>query len=68
VSTAYFHLDSAQVREGDRVTAQSVLGRAGSTGLTTGPHLHFGLYIHGHDVDPAAWMDMPAWMRSASTP
>ncbi len=63
VSSAYFHLDTALVREGERVTPQSVLGRAGSTGLTTGPHLHFGVYVHGRDVDPAAFMDMPAWIR-----
>ena len=63
VTTAYFHLDTVLVREGDQLTNQEVLGRVGSDGLTTGPHLHFGVYIHGKDVDPAAWLDMPEWFR-----
>ena len=63
VSTAYFHLDTALVREGDEITPQTGLGRVGTTGLTTGPHLHYGVYVHGKDVDPAAWHDMPEWSR-----
>ncbi len=66
VSTAYFHLDTVLVRKGENVTPQTLLGRVGDSGLTTGPHLHFGVYIHGSDVDPAAWLDMPAWFRGAS--
>jgi murein DD-endopeptidase MepM/ murein hydrolase activator NlpD len=65
VTTAYFHLDTVLVREGDQLSNQEVLGRVGADGLTTGPHLHFGVYIHGKDVDPAAWLDMPNWYRSA---
>lgn len=67
VSTAYFHLDTVLVQRGDVVTSRTLLGRVGDTGLTTGPHLHFGVYIHGRDVDPAAWLDMPTWFRSDST-
>ncbi|HJU88921.1 MAG TPA: M23 family metallopeptidase [Gemmatimonadaceae bacterium] len=63
VSTAYFHLDTVLVSEGDQVTGQTVLGRVGTTGLTTGPHLHYGVYIHGKDVDPVAWHAMPDWYR-----
>jgi lysostaphin len=61
VYSAYFHLDTALVRKGDRVRAGRTIGRVGVTGLTTGPHLHYGIYLHGKDVDPAAWRDMPGF-------
>lgn len=65
VFTAYFHLDSASVRRGDEVRAGKVIGRVGATGLATGPHLHYGVYVHGKDVDPAAWRDLPAFAQGA---
>jgi murein DD-endopeptidase MepM/ murein hydrolase activator NlpD len=55
IHTAYFHLDTITVRPGDVVRRGERLGRVGSTGLATGPHLHYGVYVHGRDVDPAAW-------------
>ena len=61
VYSAYFHLDTALVRKGDRVRAGRTIARVGATGLATGPHLHYGIYLHGKDVDPAAWRDMPAF-------
>jgi murein DD-endopeptidase MepM/ murein hydrolase activator NlpD len=63
--SAYFHLDTATVAKGDVVRAGERIGRVGSTGLATGPHLHFGVYLHGKDIDPVAWRDMPAWMIAA---
>jgi murein DD-endopeptidase MepM/ murein hydrolase activator NlpD len=62
VMSAYFHLDTATVSKGDIVRAGERIGRVGSTGLATGPHLHFGVYLHGKDVDPVAWRDMPLWL------
>jgi len=62
VVSAYFHLDTATVSKGDIVRVGDRIGRVGSTGLATGPHLHFGVYLHGKDVDPVAWRDMPPWM------
>jgi murein DD-endopeptidase MepM/ murein hydrolase activator NlpD len=61
VFTAYFHLDSSTVQKGDVVRAGRTIGRIGATGLATGPHLHYGVYVHGRDIDPIAWKDMPAW-------
>ena len=61
VHSAYFHLDTALVKKGDRVRAGRTIARVGATGLATGPHLHYGIYIHGKDVDPAAWRDMPGF-------
>ena len=66
VFTAYFHLDSALVQKGDVVRAGKVIGRVGESGLATGPHLHYGVYVHGRDVDPAAWRDMPGFARGDS--
>jgi murein DD-endopeptidase MepM/ murein hydrolase activator NlpD len=62
VVSAYFHLDTATVSKGDIVRAGERIGRVGSTGLATGPHLHFTVYVHGKDVDPVAWRDMPQWL------
>lgn len=44
MTSIYFHLETIYVREGDRTTKNTKLGREGSTGNSTGPHLHFGLY------------------------
>jgi len=63
VYSAYFHLDTTLVRKGDQVRAGRTIARVGSTGLSTGPHLHYAIYVHGRDVDPAAWRDMPAFAR-----
>ena len=67
VYSAYFHLDTALVRKGDRVRVGRTIGRVGETGLATGPHLHYGIYIHGKDVDPAAWRDMPPFAITGDT-
>jgi murein DD-endopeptidase MepM/ murein hydrolase activator NlpD len=64
VFSAYFHLDTALVRRGDVVQAGQQLGRVGSTGLATGPHLHYGIYVNGRDVDPAAWHEAVTWMQN----
>lgn len=64
VFTAYFHLDSVLVQRGDQVKVGKWIGRVGATGLATGPHLHYGVYVHGKDVDPAAWRSMPAFAQS----
>ncbi len=50
--TAYFHLDAVSVSEGDRVETGQELGRVGSTGRSTGPHLHWGVYLSGRKADP----------------
>jgi murein DD-endopeptidase MepM/ murein hydrolase activator NlpD len=71
VFSAYFHLDSVLVKKGAEIEPGQEIGRVGSSGLATGPHLHFGIYIHGRDVDPGSWMRMPEWARTepnATTP
>ena len=65
VYSAYFHLDTVLVRRGDEVRAGKQLARVGSTGLATGPHLHYGIYVHGQDIDPVAWAAMPSFARDS---
>jgi len=68
VYSAYFHLDTAVVRKGDTVRAGRTIGRVGDTGLSTGPHLHYATYVHGEDVDPAVWRDLPDFVADPATP
>ena len=48
----YFHLSEARVRVGDQIPKGAELGRVGSTGRSTGPHLHWGIILNGARVDP----------------
>lgn len=52
VQTVYSHLSKISVKQGQKVTQYEKIGELGSTGRSTGPHLHFGLYINGEAVDP----------------
>jgi murein DD-endopeptidase MepM/ murein hydrolase activator NlpD len=55
VLSIMIHLSRIDVQEGQRVEAGQVIGAVGSTGASTGPHLHWGLYVHGLSVDPEPW-------------
>ncbi|MEM8905964.1 MAG: M23 family metallopeptidase, partial [Actinomycetota bacterium] len=57
VATAYAHLSAVDVEVGDAVTRGQQLGRVGSTGFATGPHLHFELRFDGVPVDPRRYLD-----------
>ncbi len=54
ISTVYAHLSSYTVRAGDAVRRGQVIARVGSTGWSTGPHLHFEVRQDGQPTDPLA--------------
>jgi murein DD-endopeptidase MepM/ murein hydrolase activator NlpD len=55
VTSIFMHLSRINVKEGDFVKPGQVIGTVGSTGASTGPHLHWGLYVNGLSVDPTPW-------------
>jgi len=54
LSTAYGHMSRFGVRNGQAVAQGQVIGWVGSTGLSTGPHLHYETWLNGKPVDPRA--------------
>lgn len=52
----YNHLSAINLRAGQRVAQGDVVGRSGSTGNSTGPHLHLEVHLHGQPVDPKPWL------------
>ncbi len=57
VFTGYWHLQKITVKAGERVVVGQMLGEVGSTGLSTGPHLHWEMRVSGVAVDPLQWVD-----------
>ena len=56
IETRYGHLSAILVRPGDRVTRGQLIGRMGSTGRSTGNHLHYEVRIEGRAVNPIPFM------------
>ena len=57
-SSRYLHMTHYIVSTGDWVAAGQVIGYCGSTGASTGPHLHFSLYYNGTAVNPALYLNI----------
>jgi murein DD-endopeptidase MepM/ murein hydrolase activator NlpD len=56
MATLYAHQSSIAVSEGQQVNAGDIIGYVGSTGMSTGPHLHFEVRLSGNPVDPAPYL------------
>jgi murein DD-endopeptidase MepM/ murein hydrolase activator NlpD len=57
VATRYGHLSGYAVAPGERVEAGEVVGYAGSTGRSTGSHLHYETRINGEPVNPLRFLE-----------
>jgi len=57
VSSFYAHLNSVNVKPGQQITPGTVIGTVGSTGQSTGPHLHFEVDVNGKTTDPTPYQD-----------
>jgi len=55
--TGYWHLSASEVQVGQRVARGDMIGRVGNTGLSTGAHLHWEVWVGGISVDGRQWLE-----------
>lgn len=58
LSSHYFHLSAVEVKPGDNVKRGERIGALGSTGRSTGPHLHFAVEADGESVNPLDYLEL----------
>ncbi|MBD1432852.1 M23 family metallopeptidase [Sphingobacterium sp. DN00404] len=56
--TLYGHLSKALVKKGDKIAANQVIGEMGSTGRSTGPHLHYEVRKNGRPINPVDFLNL----------
>lgn len=52
ITTRYAHMSAMEVKEDERVAAGQLIGRVGTSGRSTGPHLHYETRVNGKPIDP----------------
>lgn len=57
ITSVYAHLDSISVKVGQEVSLETTLGQQGTTGLSTGTHLHFEIRVNGQATDPTQFIN-----------
>lgn len=57
LETVYAHCSKIEVNKGDKVNTGEEIGKAGSTGRSTGPHIHFEVRLNGTAVDPLKYLN-----------
>lgn len=57
VATLYGHMSTIDVKAGEEVKKNGIIGKTGQTGLAAGDHLHYGVYVDGVAVRPVEWWD-----------
>lgn len=62
VATLYGHMSTIDVNVGDSVGKGQIIGKTGQTGLASGDHLHYGVYVNGVAVRPIEWWD-DKWIK-----
>ena len=65
LESMYLHMSRLVVASGETVGRGDTLGYAGSTGRSTGPHLHWVLYVNGINVNPSQWIKLQPCTRAA---
>jgi murein DD-endopeptidase MepM/ murein hydrolase activator NlpD len=67
VTSTYLHMSRFAVAEGAKVDKADIIGYVGSTGRSTGPHLHWGISVHGVAVNPQRWVQLSPCSAPAKT-
>jgi len=57
INTLYFHLSKILADVGQEIEKGEILGLSGNTGISSGPHLHWGMSVHNVRVDPMQWVE-----------